>query len=75
MAPPGKAGERATKTANPMKDTGAQPTENALNAEERAFILAAVAATHDLLVMNQRPDLAPEFVPARAAIRLRPNAP
>ena len=43
--------------------------------KDRTFIIAAVAATHDLLVMNQRPDLAPDYTPARTAVRTRPFAP
>jgi hypothetical protein len=45
-----------------------------LPAKDRAFT-TTMAATHDLLVMNHRPDLAPEFVPARTAVRAQPSAP
>jgi hypothetical protein len=58
-----------TPTFLPRRQDLRQPAEN------RAFIITAVAATHDLLVMNHRPDLAPEFNPPRTAVRARQSAP
>lgn len=75
------AAREGLQPINPMNNLGANTHDTLPHRQDirppqndRAFT-TAMAATHDLLVMNHRPDLAPEFIPTRTAVRARPSAP